>query len=101
MNSKPDDKKPDQGYVYDYDSHITRKGHAGRTAEKQAAWFLPYLKSGMTLLDVGCSSGSITVGLAKMVHPGKVTGVDIGDVVIERAKERAAENNITNHSCPK
>jgi SAM-dependent methyltransferase len=78
-------------YAHGYDSAQTLKLHASRTADKQAGWFLPYLQPGMTLLDCGCATGSITVGLAKVVAPGQVTGVDISDIEIERAQARAAE----------
>ena len=89
---------PDQGEVYahGYDSALTLKFHASRTADKQAGWFLPYLQPGMTLLDCGCASGSITLGLAKVVAPGQVTGVDLSEIEIERAQARAAEAGITN-----
>lgn len=50
----------------------------------------------MVLLDCGCATGSITVGLAKVVAPGQVTGVDISEIEIERAQVRAAEAGLTN-----
>ena len=45
-----------------------------RTADKQAAFFIPYLKSGMSVIDLGCGPGTITTGFAKIVSPGLVTG---------------------------
>ena len=54
-----------------------RPNHAGRTAETQAAFLLPYLRPGMALLDLGCGPGSITTGLAAAVAPGPTTGIDI------------------------
>ena len=96
MKSKPDNNKESPNYTYGSDAAHTLKMHASRTADKQAGWLLPYLKSGMTLLDVGCASGSITVGLAKVVDPGQVTGVDISEVEIQRAQQRASESDISN-----
>jgi cyclopropane fatty-acyl-phospholipid synthase-like methyltransferase len=44
---------------------------AHRTAAKEGAFFLPYLRPGMRLLDLGCGPGSITLGLAEAVAPGR------------------------------
>ena len=85
-------------YIHDDDSAMTVRQHASRTADKQAGWFLPYLRPGMTLLDCGCASGSITVGLAEAVAPGRVHGVDISEVEIGRAIARAEQQNIENIS---
>src|SRR5437870_11653922 len=50
---------------------------ARRTASEEAAFFLPYLRTGMRLLDVGCGPGSITVGLAGVVAPAALVGIDV------------------------
>lgn len=70
--------------------------YVARTADRQAAFVLPYLRSGMNLLDVGCGPGTITLGLAQVVAPGQVTGIDHDRVHIETAKARAAELGVTN-----
>ncbi len=70
--------------------------HARRTAERNAAFLLPHLKPGMTLLDAGSGPGSITLGLANVVAPGHVTGVDVRSSAIERSRALAAERGITN-----
>jgi SAM-dependent methyltransferase len=54
-----------------------RPAHAGRTVESHAAFFLPYVRSGMAVLDLGCGPGSITAGLAAAVAPGRTIGVDL------------------------
>ena len=85
-----------EAYIHDDDSAMTVRQHASRTAEKQAGWFLPHLHAGMSLLDCGCASGSITVGLAEAVAPGRVHGVDISEVEIGRAIARAERQTTGN-----
>jgi SAM-dependent methyltransferase len=63
--------------------------HARRTAETAAAFFLPFLKPGMRLLDVGCGPGSITSGLAQRVAPSETIGIDPSADVIATAKSLA------------
>lgn len=83
-------------YVFGDDSAFTLKHHASRTAAEQAAFFLPYLQPGMKLLDCGSGSGSITLGLAQLIAPGKVTAVDISEVEVTRSRSRAATEGVTN-----
>ena len=63
--------------------------HAKRTAETAAAFFLPFVKPGMRLLDVGCGPGSITADLALCVEPGETIGIDASSQVIETARSLA------------
>ena len=70
--------------------------HAKRTAETDAAFFLPHLKPGMRLLDIGCGPGSITVGLAKQIAPGMAIGIDPSVSVIETARTLSSEVGVGN-----
>lgn len=47
-----------------------------RSANTHAHFLLDFLSPGMDLLDAGCGPGSITKGLAGIVAPGRVLGVD-------------------------
>jgi ubiquinone/menaquinone biosynthesis C-methylase UbiE len=60
----------------------------------QAAHFvLPYLRAGMHVLDCGCGPGSITRGLARIVAPGEVIGVDVEPRQLAVARAQAEEHD--------
>jgi len=67
-----------------------------RTAASHAAFFIPYLHSGMSLLDCGCGPGSITIDLAELVKPGEAIGVDMADIQLEHARANARERGVSN-----
>ena len=83
-------------YRHDYNNPVSQRMHTSRTAASHAGFFLPHLRPGMSLLDCGCGSGTITVGLAETVSPGQVTGIDMSAIPIERAQAHAAEQGILN-----
>src|SRR5207249_2091690 len=70
--------------------------HAKRTAEEAAAFLLPELRPGMRLLDVGCGPGSITRGLAEIVAPGQVVGLDMSSETLDAARRDAAARGLEN-----
>ena len=81
---------------YGYDSSDVQDSYTGRDIEVEAGFILPYLKSGMSLLDCGCGPGAITFGLADAVAPGRVVGADIEPAMVEQATRLAAENGTPN-----
>jgi SAM-dependent methyltransferase len=62
-------------YTHGHHESVLRS-HRWRTAENSAAYLLPHLSPGQSLLDVGCGPGTITVDLAGLVAPGVVVGLD-------------------------
>jgi SAM-dependent methyltransferase len=69
---------------------------AERTAQSHAAFFLPCLKPGMSVLDCGCGPGTITIGLAEAVAPGEVVGTEIEEVHVALARANAAKHQVPN-----
>lgn len=67
-----------------------------RTAAREAAFFLQHLRGGMRVLDVGCGPGAITLGLAEVVAPGSIVGLDIQASQVDQAKHRATRCGGTN-----
>lgn len=76
-------------YTHGHGEAVLRS-HRWRTAANSAAYLLPHLSAGMSVLDVGCGPGTITLDLAEAVAPGSVRGIDAVDDVLVEAR-RAAE----------
>lgn len=70
--------------------------HSVRTAENSAAYLLPYLRSGLSLLDVGCGPGTITADLAALVAPGEVTAVEPTEEALAPARRTLSDRNVPN-----
>ncbi len=54
------------------------------------------MRSGQSLLDIGCGPGTITTDLAALVAPGPVVGIDAAPEVIEQAAAHAATTGAEN-----
>lgn len=92
-----------------YSNKFTGYSYGGKPSEeaarlaKQAASFvehdLPLLKrlglsKGMSVLDVGCGAGTVTVELAKFVFPGQVVGIDRDSALIEQATKSVLSSDV-------
>src|SRR6478672_4616020 len=88
-------QQPEDVYTHGHHESVVR-AHASRTAENSAAFVIPHLTRGVSVLDVGCGPGSITCDFAGLVAPGKVTGLDRSPDVIAQAAALAAERGVDN-----
>lgn len=82
-------------YMHGHHSSVV-SSHARRTAENSVAYLLPHLRAGMSVLDVGCGPGTITVDLAERVAPGQVLGLDTSPVALELARTVAHQREVAN-----
>jgi ubiquinone/menaquinone biosynthesis C-methylase UbiE len=84
-------------YTTDHSASVLRT-HSWRTAANSAAYLISHLEPHMTVLDVGCGPGSITVDLARLVPHGRVMGVEYVPEPLEQARALASSQGITNIS---
>lgn len=75
-------------YTHGHHDSVLRP-HGTRTAANSAGYLLPHLRPGMTLLDVGSGPGTITAGLARLVAPGAVVGIETTDAIAATASAGA------------
>jgi 2-polyprenyl-3-methyl-5-hydroxy-6-metoxy-1,4-benzoquinol methylase len=68
-------------YTHGHAESVLRS-HRTRTAQNSAAYLLPQLRPGLDLLDIGSGPGTITVGLAERVAPGRVTAVEVTEAAL-------------------
>ena len=80
-------------YTHGHHESVLRS-HKWRTAANSAAYLLPEIRAGQSLLDVGCGPGTITVDLARLVAPGLVVGIEPGGAVLEGARQTAAQAGV-------
>ncbi|GIJ67163.1 class I SAM-dependent methyltransferase [Virgisporangium ochraceum] len=82
--------------VYTHGHHESvLRSHRWRTAENSAAYLLPHLRPGLSLLDVGCGPGTITADLADRVAPGRVTAVEVTASALDLARAEIARRGLT------
>jgi SAM-dependent methyltransferase len=86
------EKVTSETYTHGHSEAVLRS-HRWRTAENSAAYLLPRLARGSSVLDVGCGPGTITADLAERVMPGSVVGIDTSaEVVAAAVRDHTASN---------
>lgn len=89
----------DRGATYTHGHHESvLRSHRRRTAEDSAAYLLPHLEPGLSVLDIGCGPGTITADLAARVAPGPVTAVDQSNDVLDVARAEIERRGLPNVS---
>jgi len=85
---------PDR-YTHGHQESVLRS-HRWRTAENSAAYLLPHLAPGQTLLDVGCGPATLTADLAALVAPGAVVAVDNAPAALDAARATLHDRSASN-----
>jgi SAM-dependent methyltransferase len=80
-------------YTHGHHESVLRS-HRWRTAQNSAAYLLPHLRPGLSILDVGCGPGTITAGLAGLVAPGEVTALEVSEDVLGLARSTVDAANV-------
>ena len=81
--------------VYTHGHHESvLRSHRTRTAANSAAYLLPHLSAGDSLLDIGAGPGTITADLAGIV--AQVTATEVGEKELGLTRETIAARGIAN-----
>lgn len=92
-------------------NHVCPVQLAGSLDTKIRRWFQnpqkilgPYVKAGMTVLDIGCGPGFFTLDMAQMVgESGRVIAADLQTGMLQKLKNKITgtqlEKRITLHQC--
>ncbi|KAF9363555.1 hypothetical protein BGX34_003846 [Mortierella sp. NVP85] len=67
-----------------------------RTVLNSAGYLRPHIEPEMSILDVGCGPGSISVDMARLVPKGRVVGIDYSSDLISEARALAIQQGVTN-----
>ena len=81
-------------YTHGHAESVLRS-HRTRTAENSAAYLLPELRPGLSLLDIGSGPGTITADLAVIVAPGRVTALETSEAVLRHTRAEVTRRGIS------
>ncbi|KAF1958590.1 methyltransferase UbiE [Byssothecium circinans] len=83
-------------YLHGHHASVLRS-HSWRTVENSCPHLIPYLKApALSICDIGCGPGTITIDLATRVPQGFVIGIDPSPEVIEKARKCAEDKGVKN-----
>ena len=82
-------------YTHGHHESVLRS-HTWRTVANSAAYLVDSLRPGMSLLDVGCGPGTISIDFADRLAPGEVVGVDSSADVVAQASATATTDGAAN-----
>jgi SAM-dependent methyltransferase len=82
-------------YIHGHAESVLRS-HRTRTAANSAAYLLPELRPGQSLLDVGSGPGTITADLARRLAPGRVTAMEVSGDVLQHTRDEMARSGLDN-----
>lgn len=97
---RPELQRRVQRYGWDYSSPHYEKGWQNqlRPAQQQLLNAVD-VQAGEKVLDISCGTGLVTFPVAREVDPdGSVTGIDLSEGMIEKARDEADEMELTNVS---
>jgi ubiquinone/menaquinone biosynthesis C-methylase UbiE len=84
-------------YTTDHAASVLRT-HSWRTAANSAGYLIPHIQPNMSILDIGCGPGSITIDFARLVPHGHVTGIEYVPEPLEKVRALASSQGVTNIS---
>jgi ubiquinone/menaquinone biosynthesis C-methylase UbiE len=84
-------------YTTDHAASVLRT-HTWRTAANSAGYLIPFIQPNMSILDIGCGPGSITIDFARLVPRGFVMGIENVPEPLEKARATASSQGVTNIS---
>ena len=81
--------------AYAFDNPLRRLFH------RPEEMFAPYLKEGMTAIDLGCGMGYFSISMARMVgESGKVLSVDLQQQMLDTLMQRATKAGVASRITP-